>query len=220
MIAAHGSRSPSSVSLLAASVCLALAACGGSPEPNGSDPDDDVIIAAYLAEYPDLLASHEHWHSDSLRGSPTYGLDFLTFHRDVVDRYDAWRATQGYGPVPAWNPSDAIPAGAHHPGRLTDNPSAVDPLCSTPEWFKLDGAGDRNPDFGAGRLAEFTSADQLGRAVDSLLPPNWHSRVHATTGGDLASVHNFPRDPAFWRFHKFIDELWRQWEHATEATSP
>jgi len=219
------SRGPISLfaSVIAGLACLTSIGCGGSPEPNSADTekeDDEVVVAAYLAEYPDLLTSHAHWHGDSFRGSPTYGLEFLAFHRDMIERHDAWRAAQGYGPLAAWDPSDPLPASAHHAGRLTDDPSAVDPLCKTPEWFKMDGAGARNPDFGAGRLPEFTSADQLGRAVDSLAAPNWHSRVHATTGGDLASVHSLSRDPAFWRFHKFIDEIWRQWEQATDATTP
>jgi len=203
--------------LLTLSLSLFVAACGSSEAPGESD---DTILSAYLADHPEIQSNHEHWHEDTDRGTADYGQAFLQFHRNMIGQYDAWRVEQGFGPVPAWDPTKPIPGVAHHKGRLTDDPGSADPLCRTPEWLKIDGDGARNPDFGAGRLIEFTSADQLGRAIDSLTAPNWHARVHATVGGDLASLHNFPLDPAFWRFHKFIDGIWSEWQSATAATSP
>jgi hypothetical protein len=209
--------------LLAALLMLTVVGCGAPDEPSDSQShrqsQDERIVEAYLADHPEIQGNHAHWHVETNRGRADYGEAFLTFHRHVIGQYDTWRLEHGYEPLAPWDPSDPIVAEAHHPGRQTSDPSAVDPLCRTPDWLKLDGDGVRNPDFGAARLTDFTSSDQLGRAIDSLNQPNWHARVHATVGGDLASLHRFPLDPAFWRFHKFIDGIWREWQASTEATS-
>lgn len=199
---------------------FALAGCGqgeGTGESAPKESADERIIREYLADYPEIQSNHEHWHLDTDRGIPNYGEQFLAFHREFVAKHDAWRLDHGYPELPPWDPTDPIPSDAYHAGRTTSDPSSVDPLCRTPDWFKLDGAGARNPEFGAGRLTEFTSTDQLGRAIDSLQEPNWHGRVHRQVGGDMDSFHLFVLDPAFWRFHKFIDGIWRQWEEATTA---
>jgi hypothetical protein len=35
--------------------------------------------------------------------------------------------------------------------------------------------------------------------------------VHVTIGGDMGQVHNAPNDPVFWRWHKYIDSVWKDW---------
>lgn len=192
---------------------LCLGGCGQSSEPGESV--DEGIIREYLTEFPEIQSNHEHWHLDTDRGVFNYGQSFLAFHRDFVEKHDAWRLAHGYPPLPPWDPPDPLPPDAFHKGRKTSDPSAVDSLCRTPEWLTLDGNGVRNPDVGAGRLGDFTSADQLGRAIDSLQAPNWHGRIHRTVGGDMDSFHLFVLEPAFWRFHKFVDGIWHQWQDAT-----
>jgi hypothetical protein len=202
--------------LLVALLGVSLFGCAGSGESGLSE--DERILEEYLSDHPEVQDNHAHWHVDTDRGRPDYGEAFLTFHRNVISKHDMWRLDHGYAAVAPWDPSTPIPQEAFHHGRFTSDPSAVDPLCRTPDWLTLDGHGVRNPEVGAGRLGDFTSSDQLGRAIDSLQEPNWHARVHATVGGDLASVHLFPLDPAFWRFHKFVDGIWHQWQEATAAT--
>jgi hypothetical protein len=197
---------------------LCLVGCGQAVGPEESA--DEIILHEYLAEHPEIQSNHEHWHLDTDRGIPDYGEAFLTFHRDFIGKHDLWRLEHGYPPVPAWDPTDPLAPDAYHGGRKTSDPSSVDPLCRMPDWLKLDGNGTRNPDFGAGRLADFTSSDQLGRAIDSLQEPNWHGRIHRTVGGDMDTFHNFVLDPAFWRFHKLIDQVWQQWQEATAPAAP
>jgi len=184
---AFGRRGLRARGALVAAIGLCLVGCGESGESEESE--DERILREYLTDHPEVQDNHQHWHVDTDRGRPDYGEAFLTFHRDVVGKHDAWRLEHGYPAVAPWDPSEPIPGGAYHHGRSTSDPSAVDPLCRTPDWLQLDGHGVRNPDFGAGRLIDFTSSDQLGRAIDSLQEPYWHSRVHATVGGDLASLH-------------------------------
>ena len=198
---------------------LFLIGCGGQSEEPGESLDEG-IIREYLADFPEIQSNHAHWHIDTERGTRNYGESFLAFHRDFIQRHDAWRLAHGYPALPPWDPTDPIPPDAYHGGRTTSDPSSVDPLCRTPGWLKLDGDGTRNPEFGAGRLGDFTSADQLGRAIDSLHEPNWHGRIHRRVGGDMDSFHRFVLDPAFWRFHKFVDGIWRQWQDATAITAP
>lgn len=197
---------------------LSLVGCGSSAEPGESL--DEGIIREYLAEHPEIQSNHEHWHLDTDRGIPRYGEAFLVFHRDVIRQHDTWRLEHGYPALPPWDPTDPIPPDAHHDGRKTSDPGSVDPLCLTPDWLKVDGGSIRNPDVGAGRLGDFTSSDQLGRAIDSLQEPNWHGRVHRTVGGDMESTHRFVFDPAFWRFHKFVDGIFAQWQEVTATIAP
>lgn len=199
-------------------VIVSPVGCGSSGGPGESL--DEAIIREYLAEHPEIQSNHEHWHLETDRGIPRYGEAFLAFHRVFIETHDAWRLAHGYPPVPPWDPTDPIPPDAHHGGRKTSDPSAVDHQCRTPDWLKLDGNGARNPDVGAGRLGDFTSSDQLGRAIDSLQEPNWHGRVHRAVGGDMESTHRFVFDPAFWRFHKFIDGIWHQWQEAAATPAP
>jgi hypothetical protein len=195
-------------------VLVALGGCGDGPPAGETAPDDATILLEYEADTPDLEAQHHAWHLATSRSSPSYGLEFLRFHRTLIGTYDTWRATHGYAPLAPWDPGTPIPHDAPHPGRLSENPSAVDPLCRRPVWLTVAGGsrGERDPDFGAANLASFTSSNQLGRSIDSATSPNWHGRVHATVGGDFESATRLVHDPIFWRWHKFIDDIWATYQ--------
>jgi hypothetical protein len=215
------------VSVWPFAAALALAVIGGVGCDDGGaagidgegaptdEPRDAPILLQYLGEHRELVSGHQHWHSENYRSLPDYGDLFLAFHRKLVRDFDVWRAERGYPPLRPWDPATPIPAQAAHPGRLSENPSAVDPLCRRPTWFTVEGGTTRDPDFGAARLGDFPSANQFGRAIDSVTPPAWHTRVHWTIGGDMVDQHRVVLDPIFWRFHKFIDHLWDEWQQET-----
>jgi hypothetical protein len=198
-----------------AGVAVLVSACGVSaPAEMGPQVDDATILLAYEADHPNLESDHHAWHLATLRSDPAYGFEFLRFHRALIGTYDAWRVALGYAPLVPWDPGTPIPRDAPHPGRASEDPSAVDPLCKRPVWLTAAGGshGERDPDFGAATLANFTSSNQLGRSIDSTTSPYWHSRVHATVGGDFESQTRLVHDPIFWRWHKFIDDIWAAYE--------
>jgi Common central domain of tyrosinase. len=153
---------------------------------------------------------HANWHgSNSFGADPLYGEEFLRFHRYFFGEYDAWRQANGHPPIPLWDPATVIPADVPHPGRATDNPSSVNPACKRPSWATAAGGPAGPPQYpNHHKLADFADRNELGRAIEG---SGWHGTVHTTIGGDMGSVHNAPNDPIFWRWHKYVDSVWRDW---------
>jgi hypothetical protein len=192
--------------LVAAAVLTAAALSAGTAS---AQTPEQQWLTQYFAQYTyngqtgqhAAHAEHEDWHNANNPAQANYGYNFLNFHRTYIGKYDTWRAGQGLNPIPIWNSAQPIPTEIPHPGRSTSNPNVPKPLCLT--W--TGGGASCN---GYSRLQDFPSADALGRAIDS----GWHGNVHCTIGGDMCSVHDAVNDPVFWRWHKFVDSIWREWE--------
>lgn len=169
---------------------------------------------------PRMMEHHDfHMKPENMNKTGNYGERFLLFHRQYVDKFDAFRATKGLPPVTAWDPSTPIPANlAHdHPlvlPRLNNDPSSVDPGCSTPTWATIQGGSTPAPGYGYLKLADFKSLDELGRAIDC----GWHMKVHVTIGGDMGDLRIAPIDPVFWRWHHWIDNIRVNWVCAHVAS--
>lgn len=189
---------------------LALSLLGCGAEDSG-EPEEALILAEYLEEYPGLPAQHGDWHRNNLPGSAEFGARFLTMHGHMAMAYDEWREERGHEPVPAWDPALPIPESAFHPGRTTSDPASTCPTCVTPSWFTLEGGDAVDPHSGAQRLADFESADQLGRSINAPGSPEWHTSVHDAIGGDMGDNSTAARDPVFWLFHRTIDDVFRNW---------
>jgi hypothetical protein len=160
-------REPSAGLLLG--VALSLLGCGSD---HGVEPVEARILAEYLEKRPDLPAAHGDWHRSNLPGSRDYGAQFLAMHGHMAMAYDEWRADRNYEPTPAWDPAQPIPESAPHPGRATSNPASICENCVIPSWFTLEGGDAIDPHSGAQRLADFKSADQLGRSVPACMTPS------------------------------------------------
>jgi hypothetical protein len=170
-------------------------------------------------EHSPLMHMHHSWHtaSENLMRDGDYGRRFLTFHRQYLGMYDAFRARWGVPPVQPWNPATPIPAHLGHyfplkdgdgqPNRridaeyirpvptpvwLADRPTAPD---GPRDPYDLQDAGSRfgfsDPVNGRTHLADFRSAHELGVAMDpddALTEKN--NPGHDPTGtGFHASVH-------------------------------
>jgi tyrosinase-like protein len=156
-----------------------------------------------------IHTEHANWHGSNNPGQPGYGEEFLRFHRFFVGEYDAWRHANGHPPIPLWDPSTPIPADIPHAGRATNNPSAVNPACNRPTWATVAGGASSPPGLPSiHKLSDFSDRNQLGLAIEN---SGWHGTVHVTIGGDMGQVHNAPNDPVFWRWHKYIDSVWKDW---------
>jgi hypothetical protein len=189
-------------------LALSLFGCGSEDKVA---PVEASILSEYLAERPELPAAHGDWHRSNLPGSQDYGAHFLAMHGHMAIGYDEWRADRGYEPTPAWDPALPIPESAPHSGRATSNPASICENCVMPSWFTLEGGEAIDPHSGAQRLADFKSADQLGRSVNAPGAPAWHTSVHETIGGDMGDNSTAALDPAFWLFHRTIDNVFRNW---------
>lgn len=157
---------------------------------------------------PAVLDEHEAWHQMHGPGGmtgPGSGERFLAFHRNFIGKLEDNLISQGknqYVPLPTWNPMDPIPAEFSHPGRSTSNPRI-----QLPSWAIQAGGSARDPIFGYTSLGQFQSSDELGRALGA----DFHGSVHTTIGGDM-SLFSSPRDPIFYPWHAFLDDLWSEWE--------
>jgi len=165
-----------------------------------------------------VLDEHEAWHQihgpGGTRGIGS-GERFLAFHRNFIGKLEDNLISQGknqYVPLPIWNPKDPIPSEFSHPGRSTSNPQK-----QLPTWATESGGSDRAPIFNYTSLGQFQSSDELGRS----LGVDFHGSVHTTISGDMSSFRS-PRDPIFYPWHAFLDDLWSTWEDliATQPTSP
>ncbi len=161
------------------------------------------------------MKEHMQWHekTENKAKSGNYGERFLLFHKEYIEKFDAFRISKGYLPMSSWNPSRKIPDSHAHEGyiekRFTDDPSGTDPSCRTPTWLTLAGGTDPDPKYGYTALYQFQSIDELGWAIDSKFG-SWHNKVHNTIGGDMGTLHS-PIDPIFWPWHKWIDEMRATW---------
>ena len=159
------------------------------------------------------MQEHMDWHMAPENHDRTgnYGERFLLFHKQFIEKFDAFRISKQLLPVSGWDPATPIPDPLSHDhvlaaARHTNNPFAVDPHCKTPTWATVNGGNDVEPTYGYRSLCQFQSLDELGRAIDN----GWHGTVHNTIGGDMASFDS-PIDPIFWRWHKWIDNIRGAW---------
>jgi hypothetical protein len=126
-------------------------------------------------------------------------------HREMLADFDNWRQQNGYKKLIPWDPAKKIPNSLQYEPRGNNNPRLpLDP------WFTIKGSTRREPVTGHRRLADFVDSNELGAIITW-----WHNAVHGTVGGNQGDMNNparAPRDPVFWRFHKFIDNVYTRWE--------
>ena len=131
-----------------------------------------------------------HRENGHVHGTP----QFLPWHRQFVSGFDRWQRRRladpaAIIPLAFWEPADPIPAEFPHTPRTTNNPSMPPP---------------------AGLAVDRLSG--LDYAQFSWILEGYHNQVHDTIGGDMRDRSVAPRDPCFWLFHAYIDNLFAQWE--------
>ena len=60
------------------------------------------------------------------------------------------------------------------------------------------------------RLADFSNLGELGCALER----PWHNMVHGMIGGDMNSFLSAPSDPIFWRWHGYLNSVFREFPDA------
>ena len=157
-----------------------------------------------------ILDMHMNWHctydatiNPAVGSFPNDGNRFFGFHRQFIYTFNSFRQSQGLPFVQSWMPfpNAVIPLG--HSTRA-DNTSCGPTCPSLPNAFRLPAAG--------GTLdPTVTTIEEYG---SSLVP--WHNSTHVALArgatdcngtGNIQCVTTAPRDPMFFRFHNFVNDL-------------
>ncbi len=160
-----------------------------------------------------IMEEHKAWH---VRYGPgfdpdpgdedRYGDIFVLWHREFVGTYEAWREAEGHPPLPAWDPGTPLPPNLAYsfPGRGCLPGGQDDPGLPLPTWATLEGGSDQDPVFGNTAMCQYEGLNQFGKA----LAAGYHPLVHQAMGEGVGPVSaQDPREPWFWSFHRFLDDV-------------
>ena len=170
---------------------------------------------------------HRQWHIDHMQDHngnlPYDGSLFPVFHSRLLANYDAFRAAFGWPAKGVYVPPNALPTAEngytmlHFPANggtrntsFTGNVSGMrQPHYTTADGGVVDWAnGAQCTPVSNGvrhKQADFPTLSEFGCAVEK----PWHNNVHTAIGGDMASSLNAPKDPIFWRWHGYLNSIFR-----------
>jgi len=154
-----------------------------------------------------VLREHYTWHvANPYSPCAAAGLPFQTFHKAYLGRFNSWRATFGYPGLAAWLPNTPLPGGV--PNQHLSRAGVYNPAVhAVPTYLTAVGGALASPCFGARKKADFPSANAYWIEAEG----PFHNSIHGAIGGfagDMGSFARAPKDPIFWRWHKFLDSLW------------
>jgi tyrosinase-like protein len=180
-----------------------------------------------------VLHDHFNWHTstnpiNSICEPRISGAEFFTFHKGIISNFDNWRQTFGYKNISAWDPGTALPLETEYvdtnriyPYRPQLTPSFFTPeggktasACSAPALEDSQPENGNNPlySYTIRKLTDFINATDLANELE----PTWHGTIHTRIGGltpdesqwgDMSDFALAPKDPMFWRWHKYIDQI-------------
>lgn len=176
-----------------------------------------------------IVDEHLYWHTD-VGGGPPNWLAFLPWHGEFLRRFDTWRETFGYSKVRPWYPGRPLPTGPDYDADAGLRNATYNPASNRiPTWYSITGgtaarAADVNaPSAGSGqkKLADFASLANFSDAFEVSYHGNVHCNIGvfidgtfaATSGPGFGSMCNgsSPKDAMFWRWHGFIDLMYRNY---------
>jgi Common central domain of tyrosinase/RTX calcium-binding nonapeptide repeat (4 copies) len=202
-----------------------------------SQPED---FYAEINHTGQLLREHLRWHVAHACCTGYDGSLFPVFHSRFLANYDAFRATFGYPAKVLYRPPDDLPTeegGGFFTRGYTLLHTAEDRVTKPgdefnddelrelrrPTWATLAGGSLLQPRLrgsdctgpvpagpGRQRLADFPTLAELGCALER----PWHNGVHGMVGGDMSNAMNAPKDPIFWRWHGYLNSVFREYPRA------
>lgn len=164
--------------------------------------DERTVLADLIQLHttPEVIRLHREAVMSGIHNNP---VGFLSFHRSYISVLESFLSGRGYQqwvPLPAWEPSEPIPAEFHIPDEGMDALQNTNPQVSF------------SPEFDTENLVNFETAEELGLALMER-----HNTVHARVGGVMNNLQRAPEAPIFWPFHSFIDDIWWEWQRITVA---
>ncbi|MEJ0075856.1 MAG: tyrosinase family protein [Alphaproteobacteria bacterium] len=166
---------------------------------------------------------HIYWHQ-FVGGGPPDWLGFLAWHGEFLRRFDTWRQLFGYNKVTPWYPGRALPTGPQFDADAGLRQAYFPDNNRIPSYYTL--TGDDNafdPTFGPThrRLANYATLDDFNASFEG----SYHGQVHCNIGAHAGSFFgtaagpgfgsmcnaSSPKDAMFWRWHGFIDLMYRNY---------
>lgn len=177
-----------------------------------------------------VVDEHIFWHMniDGDLSVPQW-MHFLAWHGEFVRRFDQWRQEFGYNKVAPWYPGRTLPTGPEYAVDPSLRISYFPDSNRIPTYYTI--AGSTISDFGGQKkLADYNTFEDLTSSFEG----GFHGQVHCNIGANIGSFFgtaagpgygsmcnaSSPRDPMFWRWHGFIDVMYRNYCHFHSCPSP
>jgi hypothetical protein len=177
-----------------------------------------------------VVDEHIFWHQ-SVHDGTTFPVwtRFLAWHGEFVRRFDLWRQQFGYNKVAPWYPGRPLPTGPQFDADVGLRAgSYVADNNRIPTYYTITG-GTTTDGGGQHKLADYASLDDFTNSFEF----TYHGQVHCnigaivgsffeTSGAGYGSMCNAssPKDPMFYRWHGFIDLLYRNYCSFHPASCP
>ncbi len=141
--------------------------------------------------------------------NPDIGSKFLKFNRKLVRDFEYWRDKNKFNKLLSWNPVTRIPGKLTYSKRINDYPKfSVEP------WLTKSGSKNKEPATLSRKLSDFSNVNQLGIVIFW-----WNYAVYESLWGYMSTSRNVLRDPVFWKFSKFTDNIFKSWQKITDNHS-
>jgi tyrosinase-like protein len=173
-----------------------------------------------------VVDEHIFWHAN-IDGDLSFlqWMHFLAWHGEFVRRFDLWRTEFGYNKVAPWYPGRPLPSG---PQFDADTGLRLSPYVpgsnNIPTYYTISGGTVNDPNISGThkKLADYASVEDFTASFEH----HYHGQVHCAIGTQPASGSFFetsgpgfgsmcfassPKDPMFWRWHGFIDLMYRNY---------
>ena len=178
-----------------------------------------------------VVDEHIYWHMN-IDGNLTFPdwMHFLAWHGAFMRRFDQWRQEFGYNPVVPWYPGRQLPTGPQFDAdaglRLVYNADNN----RIPTYYTITG-GTVADGGGEKKISDYATLDDLTSSFEG----SYHGQVHCNIGAKSFGSNFFetsgpsygsmclassPKDPMFWRWHGFIDLMYRNYCHFHSCPSP
>jgi Common central domain of tyrosinase len=174
-----------------------------------------------------VVDEHIFWHASvhDLASFPVW-TRFLAWHGEFVRRFDLWRHEFGYNNVVPWYPGRPLPTGPQFDVNPILRLSPYVPGDNEiPTYYTITGGAVNDPNISGThkKLADYASLDAFTGSFEG----SYHGQVHCAIGTSAGFPENFfetsgahfgtmcfassPKDPMFWRWHGFIDLMYRNY---------
>jgi hypothetical protein len=167
-----------------------------------------------------IVDEHIYWHQ-FVGGGPPNWQAFLPWHGEFLRRFDTWRELFGYRKVVPWYPGRPLPTGPQFDADAGLRQVYVADNNRIPTYYTITG-GTTNDPFVAGthrKLADYATLSDFNSSFEG----SFHGVVHCNIGAHAGSFFgtaagpgfgsmcnaSSPKDPMFWRWHGFIDLMYR-----------
>jgi hypothetical protein len=197
-------------------------------ERNLTDPDrqpEDFYTSTHRAPTTTnplmgrIIDEHMYWHQIVKGGPAGTWIQFLPWHGYFLRRFNEWRAEFGYPPVAPWYPGRPLPTGPAYDHTAGLRLATYDPAANRiPTYYTI--AGGTAINSGHRRLGEYASVDEFSNSFEPFYHGNVHCNIGSATGGFFDTSgpgfgsmckSSSPKDPMFWRWHGFIDVMYRNY---------